>query len=97
MKTTVYKCDRCGATDSNNVIDIQTIGVHWGQYTLRQAYASDQNNDWCLKCRKEILARASEILDEPAEKINASLLEKIITTIIKKNSGSRMMWKKDVR
>jgi hypothetical protein len=53
MRETTYKCDRCGAEDKDNSIDLERVGIHvgfvnFGHYTNKQC-----NNDWCKKCREE--------------------------------------------
>jgi len=59
MKTTTYKCDRCGNSDITNTIKIERVGVFVGWY--KKEYSSMDNGvtqvslekDWCLKCRTE--------------------------------------------
>ncbi len=57
MKTTTYKCDRCGAEDTTNKIEILNVGVHVGGYNEKySSYGTVQtrvqfNQEWCLECR----------------------------------------------
>jgi hypothetical protein len=57
MRTTTYKCDRCGKEDITNEIDILNVGVHVGGYLKEYAYGPQDkprvefNQEWCLDCR----------------------------------------------
>jgi len=58
MRTTTFKCDRCGAEDTTNKIDIANVGVHVGGYMERYIYhpngtRTELNREWCAKCRIE--------------------------------------------
>jgi len=53
MKTTTYKCDRCGAEDTNNKIEISPIWFGYGDY-ITDVKRRAENKEWCLKCRIEI-------------------------------------------
>lgn len=52
MKTTTYRCDRCGAEDTTNNIGLQFVFVGFGEY-LSDAKKRSQNKEWCLRCRIE--------------------------------------------
>lgn len=56
MKTITYKCDRCGAEDTTNEIDLLSVGVHVGSYqqhysSFSQGPAIGFDQEWCLVCR----------------------------------------------
>jgi hypothetical protein len=57
MRTVTYHCDRCGAEDTTNKIDIVNLGVHVGGYAEKyNSYQYPQtraelNKEWCAKCR----------------------------------------------
>ena len=57
MRTTTYKCDRCGKEDITNNIDIIRVGVHVGGYAVAHSFGSQEqpkieyNQEWCLECR----------------------------------------------
>jgi hypothetical protein len=52
MKTIIYKCDRCGTEDTNNIIGLDTIYVGAGQY-FSDARNRAHGVEWCKKCRIE--------------------------------------------
>jgi hypothetical protein len=52
MKTTTYKCDRCGVEDTTGEIILQYVFVGCGEY-LSDAKKRAQSVEWCLKCRIE--------------------------------------------
>jgi len=57
MRTTTFKCDRCGTEDTTNQIDILNVGVHVGGYAkMYSSFNSEKprvefNQDWCFECR----------------------------------------------
>jgi hypothetical protein len=61
MKTTTYKCDRCGAEDTDNQIGLNFIKVGYGQY-ITDASCRPMV-EWCHKCRIETG------LQKPSEKM----------------------------
>ena len=55
MRTTTYKCDKCGAEDTDNKIWLLYVGVYVGSnqdysssYTKKNGVNLKQ--DWCYKC-----------------------------------------------
>lgn len=56
MKITTYKCDKCGAEDTTNEIDLERVGVFVGSY-IRDFSCYVQNSEiqltqeWCEDCR----------------------------------------------
>lgn len=57
MRTTIFRCDRCGKEDQTNDISIINVGVHVGGYA-KQYSSFDQektrleyNQEWCKDCR----------------------------------------------
>lgn len=56
MRTTIYKCDKCGNEDTTNELKIDTVGVFVGQYQISYSRANTSINlqkEWCLRCRIE--------------------------------------------
>jgi hypothetical protein len=56
MKTTTYKCDKCGAEDTTNEVDLDRVGVFVGSYELNYSpWASEPKmqltREWCRDCR----------------------------------------------
>jgi hypothetical protein len=57
MRTTTYKCDKCGAEDTDNKIGIDTVGVFVGGYRERYSYGYGpeprvaREKEWCAECR----------------------------------------------
>ncbi len=50
MKTTTYKCDKCGEEASGtNTIGLDIVEVRWGQYETHVT-----QGEWCKKCRIEM-------------------------------------------
>ena len=53
MKTTTYKCDRCGAESvGGDTIKLLSIYLGEGQY-MSDAVRRGGQKEWCLKCRIE--------------------------------------------
>jgi hypothetical protein len=53
LKTTTYKCDRCGAESTgDDTIGLQRVAVGVGQYF--SDYSSRGSEEWCVKCRIEM-------------------------------------------
>ena len=58
MRTTTYKCDKCGAEDQNNkTIQLSQVGVHAGGYNIPSSYGEQPkvqyNQEWCKACREK--------------------------------------------
>ena len=57
MRTTTYKCDRCGAEDTDNKINLVQVGVHVGYYAQRYSCSYGEtpkavfDQEWCKDCR----------------------------------------------
>ena len=57
MRTTTFKCDRCGAEDTTNDIKLDNVGVHVGHYQAQYSYTdttrvtANFNQEWCANCR----------------------------------------------
>ena len=56
MKTTTYKCDKCGAEDTTNEIDLERVGVFVGSYERSYSFCVCEpkiqlTQDWCKDCR----------------------------------------------
>ena len=56
MKITTYKCDKCGAEDTTNKIDLERVGVFVGSYERNYScYVQNPEiqltQDWCKDCR----------------------------------------------
>jgi len=82
MRTTTYKCDRCGAEDKTNMIDLDRVGIYVGGVNFRTVLEQRKNNDWCKKCRKEMgLEEKDKIIDGERQPMNPTILEKIIKTL----------------
>lgn len=58
MKTTTYKCDRCGRENTvdyhttERELDLETISVGTGKYHYDKSHRGGQ--EWCKKCRIEV-------------------------------------------
>ena len=56
MKMTTYKCDKCGAEDTTNEIDIERVGVFVGNYErdfscFHREPEIQLTQEWCKDCR----------------------------------------------
>jgi hypothetical protein len=56
MRTTIYKCDKCGKEDTDNkVLDLDIVGVFVGRYERSYTYGTEPRvelkKDWCIDCR----------------------------------------------
>ena len=56
MRTTTYKCDKCGKEDtSNETLQLEKVGVHVGEYNVQYSYSVkpklELNQEWCKDCR----------------------------------------------
>ena len=56
MKTTTYKCDKCGAFDTTNEIDLVRVGVFVGNYERDYSMCVrkpriELTQEWCRDCR----------------------------------------------
>lgn len=100
MRLTVYKCDRCGAEDRTNEIDLHRVGIHVDNFEFKDAISS-ANNDWCRNCIKEIglgylvanidpleVANIDPLEDTVDKKLNPKLVGRIIE-ILKSLRGKK--------
>lgn len=87
MRTTKYKCDRCGKEDETNAIDLHRIGVHIDTFTMCDWGEKAINNEWCRECINEYLPgyfiRRTHEDTTMVMKIAPKIIEKIITLITK--------------
>jgi hypothetical protein len=52
LRTTTFKCDRCGAESvGDDTIDLLRVAVGVGQYF--SDYSQRDSSEWCRKCRIE--------------------------------------------
>ena len=56
MKITTYKCDKCGAEDTTNNIDLDRVGVFVGNYErdfscFHRETEIKLTQEWCRDCR----------------------------------------------
>jgi hypothetical protein len=56
MKITTYKCDKCGAEDTTNKIDLERVGVFVGNYACSFSCFPREpeiqlTQEWCRDCR----------------------------------------------
>ena len=79
MRTTTYKCDRCGAEDlDNKTLQLQTVGVHVGGYNMSSGYGGVQpkvqyNQEWCKDCREKAGLSSPPRGEKPVEVTPISL------------------------
>ena len=57
MRTTTYKCDKCGNEDQDNkTLKLERVGVHVGDYNRTSNYVKtkvEYNQEWCIDCREK--------------------------------------------
>ena len=60
MYTTTYKCDKCGAEDTTNLIELHRVGLFVDQMDMGSYSHPGRTNDWCKKCLidSDLLLRA---------------------------------------
>ena len=85
MRTTTYKCDKCGAEDTTNKIGLVDVGVFTGGY---RRFGSGSGNyeyckEWCYQCRlKTGLEQPKKPADAPAE-VTRPTLEDMVREIVR--------------
>ena len=58
MRTTTYKCDKCGKESVDiKTLDLIEVGVHVGGYNVSYPYGEhpklQYNQEWCRNCREK--------------------------------------------
>lgn len=53
MRTTTYKCDKCGKEDTTNNLGLADVGVFVGTFQHYGGSARKYIKEWCLECRRE--------------------------------------------
>ena len=85
MKTTTYKCDRCGAEDTSNEIRLERVGVFVGFHQVYKSYGKGLEQplekDWCKACRLEVGFRIYSELEPTTE--TPITLEDLIRELIR--------------
>lgn len=98
MKTTTYKCDRCGreSTDEGHLDLVKVaVGVQRTEYgSYRDAYhltneRKDLSADWCKDCCIEVGFRTSRKVDKVIQDTSLSL-EDIIREFIAEEVESQL-------
>jgi len=85
MKTTIFKCDKCGAEDTTNKIDILNVGIHvggfWEKYHSgrRPEIRLQIDKEWCKECR--IKAGLAELPKDSTIHVEPITLEDIVREI----------------
>jgi hypothetical protein len=79
MRTTIFKCDRCGAEDNNDKIDLQPVGIFVGSNPISWVEMTGGffSCDWCKKCREEVGLPPREKIDKLNKTENYKALDKI--------------------
>ena len=89
MKTTIYKCDRCGAEDTSNAIRLERVGAFVGSYQIYQSSGKGLEQpltkDWCKACRLEAGFRVHSE-PEPVTETPVTL-EDLIRELIREEIG----------
>jgi hypothetical protein len=92
MKTTTYKCDKCGAEDTTNEIDLKHVGVFVGNY--ERDFSSFVCNpeiqltkEWCRDCRYKY-GLIPTIEKSKVEVTHFTLEDMVREMISDENSGS---------
>jgi len=84
MRTTTYKCDRCGAESiGDDTIDLLSIYLGEGQY-MSDAVHRGHRKEWCVKCRIETgIHKPEKTLPEIKPIDSAPTLEEMIREIVR--------------
>jgi len=53
VRTTTYKCDKCGQEDTTNALELADVGVFVGTHQHYGGSAQKFCREWCLKCRRK--------------------------------------------
>ncbi len=86
MKTTTYKCDRCGAEDTTNKINLDRVGVFVGHYERSYTFGLEPKveltQEWCLDCRIKTGLTPAPTSQPPAE-VSPVTLEDMIREMMR--------------
>lgn len=90
MKTTIYKCDRCGAEDTSNEIKIERVGAFVGSYQTYKSYGKNNREqvlekEWCQTCRTDV---GFQLHYDPKPQTESPItLEDLIRELIREEIG----------
>lgn len=86
MKTTIYKCDKCGAEDTTNEIDLDRVGVFVGSYELNYSHWASEpkmqlTREWCKDCRYKY-GLIPAVKESKVEEVTPFTLEDMVREMI---------------